>query len=64
MLLVYMSGNLAMKSVTTPILYRFGFRDVLLVNGILCVASLIACGLLSQFTPIVVIYVVLFVAEI
>ncbi len=62
MLLVYMSGNLAMKSVTTPILHRFGFRDVLLINGILCVASLIACGLLSQFTPIVVIYVVLFVA--
>jgi MFS family permease len=62
MLLVYMSGNLAMKSVTTPLLHRFGFRDVLLINGILCVASLIACGLLSQVTPIVITYVVLFVA--
>ncbi len=40
MLLVYMSGNLAMKSATTPMLRRFGFRDVLRVNGILCVASL------------------------
>ena len=29
MLLVYMAGNLAMKSVTTPILHRFGFRDVI-----------------------------------
>ena len=28
MLLVYMAGNLAMKSVTTPLLHRFGFRDV------------------------------------
>ena len=28
MLLVYMAGNLSMKSVTTPILHRFGFRDV------------------------------------
>jgi EmrB/QacA subfamily drug resistance transporter len=62
MLLVYMLGNLAMKSVTTPTLRRFGFRDVILVNGILCVASLIACGMLSQGTPTVVIYVVLFVA--
>ena len=62
MLLVYMSGNLAMKSVTTPILRRFGFRDVLRVNGVLCVASLIACGMLSQGMSIAVIYVVLFVA--
>ena len=29
MLLVYMAGNLAMKSVTTPIVHRFGFRDVM-----------------------------------
>ena len=62
MLLVYMSGNLAMKSVTTPILRRFGFRDVLRVNGIVCVASLIACGMLSQLTPAVLIYIVLFVS--
>jgi len=62
MLLVYMSGNLAMKSVTTPILRRFGFRDVLRVNGILCVASLVACGTLSQLTPRVLACIVLFVA--
>ena len=62
MLLVYMSGNLAMKSVTTPILRRFGFRDVLRVNGTLCVLSLIACGLLSPLTPTVVTYIVLFVS--
>jgi len=62
MLLVYMGGNLAMKSVTTPILHRFGFRDVLRFNGILCVGSLIACGMLTQLTPTAVIYVVLFVA--
>ena len=62
MLLVYMSGNLAMKSVTTPILRRFGFRNVLLVNGVLCVASLVACGMLSPSTATVVTYVVLFVS--
>ena len=62
MLLVYMSGNLAMKSVTTPILRRFGFRNVLLVNGVLCVASLVGCGMLSPSTATVVTYVVLFVS--
>jgi len=47
MVLVYMAGNLSMKSVTTPILRRFGFRDVIRVNGILCAASLFACALVS-----------------
>ncbi len=62
MLLVYMAGNLAMKSVTTPILHRFGFRDVIRVNGMLCVACLVACGLLSPAVPVPVIYGVLFAA--
>lgn len=62
MLLVYMAGNLAMKSVTTPILRRFGFRDVLRVNGWLCVVSLVACGTLSPAEPRTVIYAVLFAA--
>ena len=62
MLLVYMAGNLAMKSVTTPILHRFGFRDVIRWNGVLCVASLIGCALFTPRVPMPVIYVVLFVA--
>jgi EmrB/QacA subfamily drug resistance transporter len=62
MLLVYMGGNLAMKSGTTPILHRFGFRNVIRVNGALCVASLAACGLLSPSVPLPVIYGVLFAA--
>ncbi len=44
MVLVYMVGNLAMKSVTTPLLRRFGFRDVIRVNGTLCAISLVACA--------------------
>jgi EmrB/QacA subfamily drug resistance transporter len=62
MLLVYMSGNLAMKSVTTPILHRFSFRNVIQVNGVLCALSLVACAMLSPSVPAPVIYVVLFVA--
>jgi len=51
-----------MKGATTPILHRFGFREVIQWNGAVCVASLVACGLLSPRTPLAVIYAVLFVA--
>lgn len=47
MLLIYMAGNLAMKSMTTPVLRRFGFARVLLVNGCLCALMIAACGTLS-----------------
>ncbi len=47
LVLVYMSGNLAMKSVTTPVLRRFGFRNVLVINGLLCALTLAACGTLA-----------------
>jgi EmrB/QacA subfamily drug resistance transporter len=62
MLLVYMVGNLSMKSVTTPLLHRFGFRDVIRVNGTLCALSLAACGLLSPAIGTPVVYFVLLVA--
>jgi MFS family permease len=47
MLLIYMAGNLAMKSMTTPVLRRFGFAPVLFVNGCLCALSMAACGALA-----------------
>jgi EmrB/QacA subfamily drug resistance transporter len=62
MLLSYMVGNLAMKSATTPILRRFGFRRVILVNGALCTIALVACGMLTRATPLALIGVVLFAA--
>ena len=62
MLLVYMAGNLSMKSMTTPLLHRFGFRDVIRVNGTLCALSLLACGLLSPSLAAPIVYFVLFVA--
>jgi EmrB/QacA subfamily drug resistance transporter len=62
MLLVYMAGNLGVKSVTTRILRRFGFRRVLSVNGALCTITLFACGLLSPGDPLPLICALLFVA--
>jgi EmrB/QacA subfamily drug resistance transporter len=55
------AGNLMMKPATTPILRRFGFKPVLLVNGVANVASLAACALLSPATPVWLIAAVLFV---
>jgi EmrB/QacA subfamily drug resistance transporter len=53
-------GNLGMKSVTNPILRRYGFRTVLLANGLLAAASIAACALLAPGTPGWLIIAVLF----
>jgi EmrB/QacA subfamily drug resistance transporter len=62
LVLVYFLGNLLMKSVTTPILRRFGFRTILAVNGTLAGLSIAACGFLtpSSFYPLLL--AILFVA--
>jgi MFS family permease len=59
--LAVFAGNLAMKIGTMRVLRGFGFRRVLLVNGLLNVASILACALLSPATPVPVIAAVLFV---
>jgi EmrB/QacA subfamily drug resistance transporter len=62
MLLIYMTGNLAMKSITTPVLRRFGFRRVLTVNGLLCALAIASCGLMTPGVARTMIYAVLLVA--
>ena len=47
----YFLGNLGMKSITTPTLRRFGFRNVLIVNGLAASLSIIACAAISSWTP-------------
>jgi EmrB/QacA subfamily drug resistance transporter len=54
------AGNLAMKPGTTFILRRFGFRRTLLGNGLLNVASLAACALLTPATPVWIVGAILF----
>jgi MFS family permease len=43
-IMIYFIGNLAMKPATTPLLQRFGFRRVLIVNGALSGIAIAACG--------------------
>jgi MFS family permease len=54
------AGNLSMKLVTTRVMRRFGFRRVLIVNGLLAAISLAVMSLISPTTPTVFIVVVLF----
>lgn len=44
LLLIVFAGNLAMKIVTTPILRRFGYRRVLVINGVLAALSVAAAA--------------------
>ena len=55
------AGNLMMKPFTTRILRRYGFKPVLLVNGLLNALAIGACALLDPATPVAVIAAVLFV---
>ncbi|NKJ04578.1 MULTISPECIES: DHA2 family efflux MFS transporter permease subunit [Rhizobium] len=59
--LAVFAGNLAMKPGTTPILRRFGFKPVLIVNGILNAAFIAACALFSPDTPVWLVVPVLFI---
>ncbi|MEA1673704.1 MFS transporter [Nitrospirillum sp. BR 11163] len=60
LVLCIFAGNLAMKTVTSQVLRRFGFRRVLLVNGVLMSVSLAACGLFTPATPKALVGLVLF----
>jgi EmrB/QacA subfamily drug resistance transporter len=60
--LAYFAGNLLMKTVTTPALRRFGFRNVLIGNGLFAGASILACAALAPTTPAVIVVLVLLAA--
>jgi EmrB/QacA subfamily drug resistance transporter len=62
LMLAYAAGNLGMKTVTTRVLKRFGFRRVVIVNGAIVTLSLLACALLSPHTADAAIAAVLFAA--
>ena len=51
----YGAANIGIKPVTTPILRRFGFRSVLLVNTMIAAAAIAACASIGPTTPIPII---------
>jgi fucose permease len=62
LVLAYAAGNLAMKTVTTALLKRFGFRRILLANGLLAAVAILACAALRPGTPDILAMTVLFAA--
>jgi hypothetical protein len=52
-------GDLGMQAFTRQMLRRFGFRNILLVNGGLCTVAILACVVFSPQTPTSVIAAVL-----
>ena len=59
MMLAYAGGNLAMKAITTATIKRFGFRRILIVNGILVVLSVLSFVFFVPGVPIVLMVVAL-----
>jgi EmrB/QacA subfamily drug resistance transporter len=62
LLLIYMTANLLMKTITNPIMRRFGIRTVLLVNGALASLCIAACALISPGLPFVLTAAILLLA--
>jgi MFS family permease len=58
--LAYFLGNLSMKTITNPVLRRFGFRSVMLVNGLLAALAMLGCAELGADTPSALLVALLF----
>ena len=59
-LLALFAGDLSMKAFIIPVLRRFGFRRVIIVNGLITAASIAVCSAFSPATPPALIVVILF----
>ncbi len=60
LVLAVFAGNLMMKPATTPLIRHFGFRKLLLVNGLLSALSLLACAFLTPSSPVMLTMLMLF----
>jgi EmrB/QacA subfamily drug resistance transporter len=60
LVLAVFAGNLLMKPLTTPVLRKFGFRPVLIGNGLINAVLLAALALLTPATPVWLIAALLF----
>jgi EmrB/QacA subfamily drug resistance transporter len=59
-LLALFAGDLSMKAFIIPTLRRFGFRRVIIINGVITAASIAVCATLSPATPKALIVAILF----
>ena len=62
LVLTVFAGNLAMKPFTSAIMFRFPFRTVLVVNGLINALAIFACAFLTPSVPIALTVVLLFIS--
>ncbi|HEY4200664.1 MAG TPA: DHA2 family efflux MFS transporter permease subunit [Devosiaceae bacterium] len=62
LVIVYFLGNLGIKPLTTGILRRFGFRNILIWNGLFAAICIALCGFLAPDTPYPLLLIVLILA--
>lgn len=62
LLMAVFAGNLAIKPLTTSILKRFGFRRVIIGNGLLNVLTIAACATIAAGMPLWLVCVILFLS--
>ncbi len=62
LLLIYMAANLLMKTVTNPILRRFGMRSVLVANCAIASVGIAACAAISPALPLALTALILILA--
>jgi EmrB/QacA subfamily drug resistance transporter len=56
------AGSLSMKITARPIIRRFGFRNVILVNGVISAAAISMCAFFNASMPEYLIFVLLLIA--
>jgi EmrB/QacA subfamily drug resistance transporter len=56
------AGSLSMKLTARPIIRRFGFRNVILINGVISAAAISMCAFFNASMPEYVIFVLLLIA--
>jgi len=55
-------GSVSMKMAAKPVLRRYGFRKVIIVNSLISAATIAMCGFFTASTPVLLIFVLLLVA--
>jgi EmrB/QacA subfamily drug resistance transporter len=60
LVLALFAGNLSMKTITTPILRRFGFRKILIVNGLITAVLIFSFSFVVPETPKLLLVILLF----
>ena len=59
-LLALFAGDLSMKAFVIQVLRRWGFRRILIINGVITAVTMVLCALLTPETPVVLLLAVLF----